>query len=206
MPRTERPAHRLAPRPWPERLAHFGAIAVPIAVFVAARWWFAPWFVTSVSRLSHGSPTWMFLAGWASTGLAPAAALVLLLDGDRRERQLGGDPRNRPRAARGHGVPGRTPGYWLTRLPLILVLLVAFVYAPSRGGSAVDWSEIPGGDAFRQGWHLSLLATLPAVIALLIFRLFALLPGHGDRLLRMAGPVAAAAPALALIGVWAFNR
>jgi hypothetical protein len=202
VPKPERAPHRPPALRWPARLAAFGALAVLAVASVAARTWLAPWLADWASRLTHGSPTWMFTAGWATTGLAPAAVSIFLIDGSRRDRQLGDNPLERPRAARGHSVPGLGPGYWIPRLPLILVLLVAAVYTPIRnGGTLVAWPETPGGDSFRHGWHLSLLVTLPALITLLILRLLALRPGSGDRALRVAGPLAAATPALALIGL-----
>jgi hypothetical protein len=196
---NERPArHRLSPL-WPARLALFCAIVASIA----ARTLLAPYLINWASRLTHGSATWMFTAGWATAGFVPAAALIFLLDGNRRERQLGHDPLKRAHLAHGHAIAGRGKGYWIRRLPLIVALLVAVVFAPSRtGGSPVDWDATPGGDSFRQGWHLSFLISLPALIALLVFRLLALLPGHGDRLLRVAGSLTAATPVLALLGLY----
>jgi hypothetical protein len=187
---------------WAARLALFGAIAVLIAASVAAREFLAPPLVSWASRLTHASSAWMFAAGWATAGFLPAAFLVFLLDGNRRERHVDAEPRNRPRSARGHAVPGPGAGYWIRRTPLALPLLAAFVFAPFRGGwSWVNWHGTPGGDAFRHAWQLSFQITLAAVIVLLVFRLVAFLPGNGDRLLRLAGPLVAAAPALGLLGL-----
>lgn len=204
MSRSERAAHRPSTRLWPARLALFGAIAVLVVVSVVARLVLAPDLVRAASRLAHGSSAWMFTAGWA-TAFVPAAVLIFLVDGNRRERQLGDNPLNRPRGAHGHAVPGRGSGYWMRRLPLLLPILLAVVFAPSRAGSApVDWHATPSGGPFHRGWHLSFLIALPALMALLTFRLAALLSESGDRLLRVAGPLTAATPALALLGLSPF--
>jgi hypothetical protein len=194
-----RPAGR-SPSPWPARLALFAAIVVYLATAIAARMLLAPYLLHWVSRLVHGSPTWMFIAGWATIGFAPAAALIFLLDGNRRERQIGDDPLKRAHLARGHAVAGPGSGYWIRRLPLILLLLVAFVFLPSRTGeNPIGWHDTLGGEAFRKGWGRSSLVCLLAWVVLLIFRLLAWAPGNSDRLLRVAGPLVAASPVLVLL-------
>jgi hypothetical protein len=204
--RYERPTHHAESRPWRKRIAQFCAIVVPILASVVARMVLAPDVVDWMSRSTHRSPTWMFTAGWATAGFAPAATLIFLLDGNRRARQVGDDPLNRPRAGHGHAVAGLGSGYWISRLPLMLVICIALVFAPSRGGSnVVDWRETPGGDSFGHGWHLSFLISLPALIALLVFQLLAF-PHHKDRVLRAAGPLTAATPALALLGLYTSTR
>lgn len=175
---------------------------VLIVASVVVRLVLAPYLLSSASRLSHGSSPWMFTAGWATAAFLPAAVLIFLLDGNRRERQLGDNPLDRPRVAHGHAIPGRGSAYWVRRLPLLLPILLAVVFAPSRSGSdPVDWHGAPGGDSFHQGWHLSFLIALPALVALLVFRLLALLSDRGDRLLRVAGPLTAATPTLGLLGL-----
>ncbi|MCZ7436181.1 hypothetical protein O7598_07250 [Micromonospora sp. WMMC241] len=185
-------------------MAHFCAIAVPVAAFVVAHMLLVPHLLSWASRATHGSPTWMTTAGWATAAFAPAAALVFLLDGQRRERQLGNDPLNRPRVPHGHAIPERGSRHWIRRIPLILTLLVAAVFAPTRGSSGpVGWDSTPGGDAFRRGWGMAFTVSLLALIALLVVRILALLPGRGDRFLRVAGPlIATAAPALALLTLY----
>jgi hypothetical protein len=147
----------------------------------------------------------MATAGWATAAFAPAAALVFLLDAQRRERQIGDDPLHRPRKSHGHAIPGHGSGYWIRRVPLILTLLVAAVFTPVRAISGpVGWDVTPGGDAFRRGWVTSFAVSVLALIVLLVFRLLALAPGSGGRVLRVAGPlIAAAAPALTLLALYA---
>jgi hypothetical protein len=200
--RSERAVHRPS-RIWPARLALFCVIAVWAVAYVAAHGLLAPYLVRSVSRLTHGSPTWMFTAGWVTAAFVPAAVWVFLRDGYRRDRQLGDDPRNRPRAGHGHAVAGRGSRHWISRLPLLLPIILAFVFAPSRGaGSLVVWSGTLGGDSFYRGWQMSFGIALPALIALLACRLLAFLPDNSGRLLRVVGPWVAAAPALALFGLY----
>jgi hypothetical protein len=198
--RDEHPSHRVPPRSWPERMAHFCAIAVPVAVYVVAHVLLVPHLLRWASWATRGSPTWMITAGWATTAFAPAAVLVFLLDGHRRERQLGDDPLNRPRSHHGHAIPGRGSGYWIRRIPLILTLLVAAAFAPGRGSSGpVGWDVTPGGHAFRHGWRVSFILSVLALIALLVCRMLTMLADRNDRVLRVAGPlIAAAAPALSL--------
>jgi hypothetical protein len=204
--RTERAARHSSSTDWPARLALFGAIAIPIAASVVARAFLPPQLVHWASHLSHGSSAWMFTAGWATTAFLPAAALVIMLDGNRRDRQLDVDPRSRPRAARGHAVPGRGVGHWIRRTPLILPILLAVVFAPTRGVRGEDaWLGAPGSDAFLHGWRLSVSISLAAILALLGFQVAAIFPGSRARLLRVAGPLVAAAPALALFGLFRFT-
>ncbi|GAA5201609.1 hypothetical protein GCM10023322_81930 [Rugosimonospora acidiphila] len=63
-------------RGWPERLAHFCVIAGPVASFVAAHFLLVPALLSRLSRATHGSPTWMAAAGWATA--APALSLLAL--------------------------------------------------------------------------------------------------------------------------------
>lgn len=120
---------------------------------------------------------------------------------DRRVPTGRGMGLDRPRAGHGHAVAGRGRGYWISRLPLLLPIMLAVVFAPSRGGEV--WYGPLGGDSFYRGWRLSVEIALPALVALLVFRLVAFSPRpHGGRLLRVAGPWAGAAPALALLGLY----
>jgi hypothetical protein len=199
--RNERPTQHRSRPDWPARLALTAAITVWVAGGVAARALLAPRLIDWASRLSHASPAWMFTAGWATAAFAPATLLIFMLDSHRRERDLGDDPRTRPRAAHGHAVPGRGAGYWLRRTPLILPFLLVVAFVPTRGGGPVVWHDTPGAVSFGHGWYLSFLISLPAVLALLIFRLLAWAPGSRARLLRLAGPWVAAAPALALLAL-----
>lgn len=203
MSRSERAVHRPSLRIWPARLAHFCVIAVGAVAYVAAHLVLAPYLIRSMSRLTHGSATWMFTAGWATAAFLPAALWIFLLDGYRRDRQLGADPLNRPRAGQGHAVASRGSRHWISRLPLLLPSILALVFAPSRGaGTLVVWSRTLGGDSFYRGWHMSFEIALPAVIVLLACRLVAFLPDNSGRLLRVVGPWAVAAPALALFGLY----
>jgi hypothetical protein len=200
VPRSERAA---SSRVWPARLALFGVIAVWAVAYVAAHAVLAPYVIRSVSRLTHGSPSWMFTAGWVTAAFLPASAWLFLRDGYRRDRQLGDDPRHRPRARKGHAAAGRGGRYWISRLPFLLPITLAFVFVPSRGpGSLVVWSGTPGGASFYRGWQVTFGIALVALIVLFAFRLVAFLPDNGGRLLRVAGPWAAAAPALALFGLY----
>jgi hypothetical protein len=178
---------------------------VPVAAFVAAHLLLVPHLLSSVSRATHGSPAWMTAAGWATAAFAPAAALVFLLDDQRRERQFDEDPIEGRRVSHGHAIAGHGAGHWIRRIPLILMLLVAGVFAPfGRVNGPVGWDITPGGDAFRRGWYASFIASLLALIALFVFWILALIPGGGARVLRVAGPlIAAAAPALALLALYA---
>ena len=84
MSRDKHPTQRLSTADRPARLALFGAISALVAASVVARMLLAPYRLNWASRVTHGSPTWMSIAGWATVAFAPAAALVLLSAGHSR--------------------------------------------------------------------------------------------------------------------------
>jgi hypothetical protein len=135
--------------------------------------------VAHLSSFAAGSTKVMAEGGWLTVAFLPLAIVVFQEDRHRRYGQptsTSAQPdatgtvhlTTRVRADTGHGIAPRSSTYWLRRVPLLLAILAAILFWPLTGVSmARTWMASPGGDAFSDGWRISLAATAVAVLVLL---------------------------------------